>query len=34
MLFHIEGAEFFKKGKLQGHLKQLNLEHDPGHDTR
>ena len=34
MLFHIEGAKFFKKGQLQGLFKQLNLEQDPGHNTR
>ena len=30
MLFHIEGATCFKKGQLQGGLKQLNLEQIPG----
>ena len=33
-LFHVEGAKFFKKGQLQGRLKQLNLEQDLGHSTR
>ena len=28
-LFHIKGATFFKKGQLQGGLKQLNLEQNP-----
>ena len=33
-LFHIEGAKNFKKKEqLQGRLKQLNLEQDPGHNT-
>ena len=29
-LFHIEEATFLKKGQLQGGLKQLNLEQNPG----
>ena len=29
MLFRTEGATFFKKGQLQGGLKQLNLEQNP-----
>ena len=33
-LFHIEGYKFFKKGQLQGRLKQLSFEQDPGHNTR
>ena len=33
-LFHVEGEKFFKKGQLQGRLKQLNLEQDLGHSTR
>ena len=33
-LFHIQGAKFFKKRQLQGHLKQLNLKQGPGHNTR
>ena len=28
------GQTFFRKGQLQGRLKQLNLEQDPGHNTR
>ena len=28
-LFHIKGATFFKKGQLQGGLKQVNLEQNP-----
>ena len=34
MLFHIEGAQSFKKGQIQGRLKQLSLEQDRGHNTR
>ena len=30
MIFHIEGAKFFKKGQFQGHLRQLNLEQNLG----
>ena len=33
-LFYIEEAKFFKKGQLQGSLKQLNLEQDSGRNTR
>ena len=32
-LLHTEGAKCFSKGKLQGRLKQLNLEEDPGHNA-
>ena len=28
------GQKIFKKEQLQGHLKQLNLEQDPSHNTR
>ena len=30
----LRGQKFFKKGQLQGCFKQLNLEQDPGHNTR
>ena len=33
-LVHVKKAKSFKKGQLQGRLKQLNLEQDPGHNTR
>ena len=33
-LSHWGGHKFFKKGQLQGRLKQLSLEKDPGHNTR
>ena len=33
-LFHVEGQQFSKKAKLQGCLKQLSLEKDPGRNTR
>ena len=33
-LSHIKGTTIFEKGQLQHPLKQLNLEQDPGHDTR
>ena len=33
MLLHIEGAKFFSKGHLEGRLKQVNLEENPGHNT-
>ena len=32
--FTLRGHKFFKKGQLQGCLKQLSLEQDPGHNTR
>ena len=34
MLFHIEGAKFFKKGQFQDRLKQHNLEQSPFLKTR
>ena len=34
ILSHWGGHKFFKKGQLQGRLKQLSLEQDPGHNTR
>ena len=30
----LRGHKFFKKGQLQGCLKQLSLEQDPSHTTR
>ena len=30
----LRGKKNFKKGQFQGRLKQLNLEQDPGHNTR
>ena len=33
-LSHWGGKKIFKKGQLQGRLKQLNLEQDPGYNTR
>ena len=30
----LRGHKFFKKGQLQGRLKQLSLEQDPTHNTR
>ena len=32
--FILRGHKFFKKKQLQGRLKQLSLEQDPGHNTR
>ena len=32
--FTLRGHKLFKKGQLQGPLKQLSLEQDPGHNTR
>ena len=32
-LSHWVGRIFLKKRRLQGHLKQLNLEQDPGYNT-
>ena len=32
--FTLRGQKFFKKGQLQGHLKQLSLDQDPDHNTR
>ena len=29
MLFHIDGATFFKKRQIQGDFKELNLEQNP-----
>ena len=34
IMFHTEGAKVFKKVQLQGRLKYLNLEQDPGHNGR
>ena len=34
ILSHWGGHKFFKKGQLQGRLKQLSLEKDPGNNTR
>ena len=34
IMFHTEGAKVFKKVQLQGRLKYLNLEQDPGHNAR
>ena len=32
--FTLRRHKFFKKGQLQGRLKQLSLEQDPGHNIR
>ena len=32
--FTLRGHKFLKKGQLQGRLKQLSLEQDPGHNTK
>ena len=32
--FRLREHKFFKKGQLQGRLKKLSLEQDPGHNTR
>ena len=32
MIFHDQGAKFLKNRQLQGRLKQLHVEEDPGHD--
>ena len=32
--FTLQGHKFFRKGQLQGRLKQFSLEQDQGHNTR